>query len=100
MLNPPVTQRSIPRSCKGPRSVTGPTTTSPATALVYLNLPLSRTSEKIHLQGFKKAWHKCRFRIYPASQRVTDGARTRDLRSHNPLSSVSERCCTLQNRLK
>jgi hypothetical protein len=28
---------------------------------------------------------------------VTDGTRTRDLRSHNPLSSVSERCHMLQN---
>src|SRR5215204_309560 len=30
---------------------------------------------------------------------VTDGARTRALRSHNPMSSVSERCRVLQNRL-
>src|SRR5215210_7507821 len=60
MLNPPVTQRSIPRSCKGPWSVTGHTTTSPATALVYLHLPFSRTSEKTHLQACEKARHKCR----------------------------------------
>src|SRR5215210_7362209 len=99
MLKPPVTQRPIPRSCKGPRSVAGHTTTSSATALIYLNLPFSRTSEKTHLQGFKKAWHKCRFRIYPANQRVTDEARTGVLRSHNPLSPVAEGCRKLQNQL-
>src|SRR5215208_3450305 len=32
-------------------------------------------------------------------RRVTDGTRTRALRSHNPLSSVSGRCQMLQNRL-
>jgi hypothetical protein len=32
-------------------------------------------------------------------QRVTDGARTRDLRSHTPPTSVSGRCQELQNRL-
>jgi hypothetical protein len=32
-------------------------------------------------------------------ERVTDGARTPYLRSHNPLSSVSRRCRMLQNRL-
>ena len=31
--------------------------------------------------------------------RVTDGARTRDLRSHNPTTPVSGCCCMLQNRL-
>src|SRR5215211_432470 len=99
MLKPPVTQRPIPRSCKGPRSVAGHTTTSPATALIYLNLPFSRTSERTHLQGFKKAQHKCPFRIYPANHRVTDGTRTRALRSHNPPTSVSGRCSMLQNQL-
>jgi hypothetical protein len=33
-------------------------------------------------------------------ERVTDGARTRALRSHNPTSPVSGRCQTLQNRLR
>jgi hypothetical protein len=33
------------------------------------------------------------------TERVTDGARTRDLRSHNPLTSVSERCRMLQKPL-
>ena len=36
---------------------------------------------------------------YAGSGRVTDGARTRDLRSHNPPTPVSKRCCMLQNRL-
>jgi hypothetical protein len=31
---------------------------------------------------------------------VTDGARTRDLRSHNPPTSVSRRCHTLQNHVR
>jgi hypothetical protein len=35
--------------------------------------------------------------VLPANEGVTDGTRTRDLRSHNPLSSVSERCHMLQN---
>src|SRR5215211_9233019 len=30
---------------------------------------------------------------------VTDGARPRGLRSHNPPTPVSKRCCMLQNRL-
>ncbi len=38
-------------------------------------------------------------RIYPANGRVTDGDRTRDLRSHNPPNPVSSCCCMLQNRL-
>jgi hypothetical protein len=37
---------------------------------------------------------------YAELKRVTDGARTRDLRSHNPPTSVSGRCRTLQNRLR
>ena len=37
--------------------------------------------------------------VLPANERVTDGARTRDLRSHNPPTPVSERSCTLQKRL-
>jgi hypothetical protein len=36
--------------------------------------------------------------VLPAKERVTDGTRTRDLRSHNPMSSVSRHCCMLQNR--
>jgi len=31
-------------------------------------------------------------------ERVTGGARTRDLRSHNPPTPVATRCCTLQKR--
>lgn len=38
----------------------------------------------IHLEEFRK---------------VTDGARTRVLRSHNPTTTVSKHCRTLQNRL-
>ena len=37
---------------------------------------------------------------YAVLSRVIDGARTRDLRSHNPPTSVSERCRVLQNRLR
>jgi PAS domain-containing protein len=37
---------------------------------------------------------------YANSERVTDGARTRALRSHNPLSSVSPSCPRLQNQLR
>jgi hypothetical protein len=33
------------------------------------------------------------------SEKVTDGARTRALRSHNPPTPVSGRCRMLQNRL-
>ena len=36
---------------------------------------------------------------YTESKRVADGTRTRALRSHNPLTCVSMRCCTLQNQL-
>src|SRR5215207_9454270 len=36
---------------------------------------------------------------YAESSRVTDGARTRALRSHNPSTSVAKGCCGLQNRL-
>ncbi len=36
---------------------------------------------------------------YAESKRVTDGARTRVLRSHNPPSPVSRCCHTFQNRL-
>jgi hypothetical protein len=37
--------------------------------------------------------------IYAESKRVTDGTRTRDLRSHNPTTSVAAGCCGLQNQL-
>jgi hypothetical protein len=37
---------------------------------------------------------------YAESARVTDGARTRDLRSHNPMSSVSGCCPTSQKPLR
>ena len=40
-----------------------------------------------------------RNRVLPANRRVTDGARTRDLRSHNPPTLVSRCCPSLQNRL-
>jgi len=36
---------------------------------------------------------------YAESMRVTDGTRTRALRSHNPLTPVSGRCRMLHNRL-
>jgi hypothetical protein len=38
--------------------------------------------------------------VLPANERVTDGARTRDLRSHNPPTSVSRDCPALQNRFR
>src|SRR5215217_7878193 len=38
--------------------------------------------------------------IYAESARVTDGIRTRDLRSHNPPTSVAWGCPLLQNRLR
>jgi Nucleotidyl transferase len=37
---------------------------------------------------------------YAGSERVTDGTRTRDLRSHNPPNPVSRRCRRLQNWLR
>src|SRR5215204_1729678 len=37
---------------------------------------------------------------YAVLSRVTDGTRTRALRSHNPLTFVSGRCSMLQNRLR
>ena len=37
--------------------------------------------------------------ISPANDGVTDGARTRDLRSHNPLKPVAPGCPSLQKRL-
>jgi len=36
---------------------------------------------------------------YAEYERVTEGTRTRALRSHNPPTSVSGRCRMLQNRL-
>jgi hypothetical protein len=42
-----------------------------------------------------RIWH-----TYAGSGRVTDGTRTRALRSHNPPTSVSRRCCRLQNQLR
>jgi hypothetical protein len=47
------------------------------------------------IDGSKDAafWSTC------LSLRVTDGTRTRALRTHNPLSPVSECCRMLQNRL-
>src|SRR5215212_868395 len=38
--------------------------------------------------------------VLPANERVTDGVRTRDLRSHNPPTSVSRDCPALQNRFR
>ena len=40
-------------------------------------------------------WH-----TYAETERVTDGTRTRALRSHNPPTPVVVRCHTLQNRLQ
>jgi hypothetical protein len=37
--------------------------------------------------------------VLPANERVTDGTRTRALRSHNPLSLVSIGCPLLQKQL-
>jgi hypothetical protein len=37
--------------------------------------------------------------VFPANERVTDGARTRALRSHNPPIPVSEGCSCCANRL-
>jgi hypothetical protein len=42
-----------------------------------------------------RIWH-----TYAESERVTDGTRTRALRSHNPTTSVATGCRALQNRLR
>jgi hypothetical protein len=48
----------------------------------------------LHASLIKRIWL-----TYAERGRVTDGTRTRALRSHNPLSPVSRRCRMLQNRL-
>ena len=60
-------------------------------AVVYRKRP-TRTPGRVPILLFRLT--------YAGYARVTDGTRTRALRSHNPLPSVSRCCCMLQNRLR
>src|ERR671916_2694047 len=76
--------------------VGGPSITSPSSSL-----PLGNNIAAEHCRGppFTRLAESASQPSLPSSERVTDGTRTRVLRSHNPPTSVSRRCCRLQDRL-
>jgi hypothetical protein len=86
----------VPPPIRGFAAYLAPPTRGSMIAYASAEFPERSGEERVNERARTSAPILQTWLIYPKSKRVTDGARTRDLRSHNPSSSVAGVCTGLR----